>query len=84
MPSPLLSFSFPFEFYLDNTPKLPCIFGAMFDNLTKSRKNLFSVISRIGGESSVFRNLSVIRDVREILKYSVHCGRRDECHVNQE
>ena len=24
------------------------------------------------------------RDVREILTYSVHFGRRDECHVNQE
>ena len=23
-------------------------------------------------------------DVREILTYSVHCGRRNECHVNQE
>ena len=23
-------------------------------------------------------------NVREILEYPVHCGRRDECHVNQE
>ena len=23
-------------------------------------------------------------DVHDILTYSIHCGRRDECHVNQE
>ena len=41
-------------------------------------------IGRKSNLKHIFTWANEYGDVREILTYSVHCGRRNKCHVNQE